>query len=328
MLVKELRNAISKYTNEEKDNIIVELYKRIPKAKKEDYDIDNFILNIQNKEKNKTAKKQENLSIKDLKKQVDFFISCANQNLYVAPNRVIPKSERSKWRFKVKDFYKKLSSIKADTPDGIIATDLLKDLYRLLSYSSCYLTFTTWETFRAIGVSQSDFLLNIVKRKLINGINKENIEYCIDLLNMEYSPYEYHSNILVSFKSCLNTPDAKYLAIECLKEHVTKKLNKLKELKKAKKETFDCEESISYFVETIFYIYFDLCEYDNGIKYFHKNYVEERDDEIKEYVLLELIEFYDLPDVWIKEYESHPNIKYRDTLKEKYKKVKKNKKFD
>ena len=34
MLVKELRNAISKYTNEEKDNIIVELYKRIPKAKK------------------------------------------------------------------------------------------------------------------------------------------------------------------------------------------------------------------------------------------------------------------------------------------------------
>lgn len=179
MLVKELRNAISKYTNEEKDNIIVELYKRIPKAKKEDYDIDNFILNIQNKEKNKTAKKQENLSIKDLKKQVDFFISCANQNLYVAPNRVIPKSERSKWRFKVKDFYKKLSSIKANTPDGIIATDLLKDLYRLLSYSSCYLTFTTWETFRAIGVSQSDFLLNIVKRKLINGINKENIEYCM-----------------------------------------------------------------------------------------------------------------------------------------------------
>ena len=97
-----------------------------------------------------------------MKKQVDFFISCANPNLYVAPNRVIPKSERSKWRFKVKDFYKKLSSIKADTPDGIIATDLLKDLYRLLSYSSCYLTFTTWETFRVIGVSQSVFLLNLV----------------------------------------------------------------------------------------------------------------------------------------------------------------------
>ena len=143
MLVKELRNAISKYTNEEKDVIIVELYKRIPKSKKEDYDIDNFILNIKNKEKLKTVKKEENLSIEDLKKQVDFFISCANQNLYVAPNRVIPKSERSKWRFKVKDFYKKLSSIKADTPDGIVATDLLKDLYRVLSYGSCYLTFTT-----------------------------------------------------------------------------------------------------------------------------------------------------------------------------------------
>ena len=106
MLVKELRNAISKYTNEEKDNIIVELYKRIPKAKKEDYDIDNFILNIKNKEKNKTSKKQENLSIEDFKKQVNFFISCANQNLYVAPNRVIPKSEGLNGDSKLKIFTK------------------------------------------------------------------------------------------------------------------------------------------------------------------------------------------------------------------------------
>lgn len=328
MLVKELRNAISKYTNEEKDDIIVELYKRIPKSKKEDYDIDNFILNIKNKEKRKTVKKEENLSIEDLKKQVDFFISCANQNLYVAPNRVIPKSERSKWRFKVKDFYKKLSSIKADTPDGIIATDLLKDLYRVLSYGSCYLTFTTWETFGAIGVSQSSFLTNVVKRKLINGINKESMEYCIDLLNMEHSPYEYHSDVLICFTSCLNTPDARYLAIECLKEHIIKKKEKFKELKKAKKQTHNCEVSIEYFVETIFYLYFDLCEYDNGIKYFQKNYPEQRDKEIKEYILLGLIEFYNLPDIWIKEYESHINLDYRDDLKETYKKLKKDKKFD
>ncbi len=49
MLVKELKDVISKYRKEEKDKIIIELYKRIPKSKKEDYDIDNYILNIKQK---------------------------------------------------------------------------------------------------------------------------------------------------------------------------------------------------------------------------------------------------------------------------------------
>lgn len=34
MLVKELKDVISKYSKEEKDKIIIELYKRIPKSKK------------------------------------------------------------------------------------------------------------------------------------------------------------------------------------------------------------------------------------------------------------------------------------------------------
>ncbi len=52
MLVKDLKKVISKYSNDEKDKIIVELYKRIPKSIKEDYDLDNYILNIKNQNKN------------------------------------------------------------------------------------------------------------------------------------------------------------------------------------------------------------------------------------------------------------------------------------
>ena len=44
MLVKELKDVISKYRKEEKDKIIIELYKRIPKSKKEDYDKENYKL--------------------------------------------------------------------------------------------------------------------------------------------------------------------------------------------------------------------------------------------------------------------------------------------
>ena len=44
MLVKELKDVISKYSKEEKDKIIIELYKKIPKSKKEDYDKENYKL--------------------------------------------------------------------------------------------------------------------------------------------------------------------------------------------------------------------------------------------------------------------------------------------
>ena len=46
MKIPELRNIIQKYNSNDKDKIIVELYKRIPKRVKEDYDIDDFITNI------------------------------------------------------------------------------------------------------------------------------------------------------------------------------------------------------------------------------------------------------------------------------------------
>lgn len=45
MLVNELRKEIEKYDKNELQNIIVELYKRIPKDKKDGYNVDEFIKN-------------------------------------------------------------------------------------------------------------------------------------------------------------------------------------------------------------------------------------------------------------------------------------------
>ena len=50
MLLKDLKNEIKKYNKKELESIIVELYKRLPKSKKEDYDIDNFIKNMETSE--------------------------------------------------------------------------------------------------------------------------------------------------------------------------------------------------------------------------------------------------------------------------------------
>ena len=42
MKVAEIKEILKKYNNEEKEKIIIELYKRIPKRVKEDYNIDNY----------------------------------------------------------------------------------------------------------------------------------------------------------------------------------------------------------------------------------------------------------------------------------------------
>ena len=181
MKVSELREIIKKYNEEDKEKIIVELYKRIPKRTKEDYNIDNYIMNLNEK----VEKSDKEFTIERLEKEVNYFVECANSDLYASPNKIISKSERSKWRFKVKNFYKKLNSFLPTTEDGKKATDLLKDLFIILSFGTHYLTFSSWNTFGAIQISQSEFLMNIVQRKLANGITDDNLSYCIELLKVQ-----------------------------------------------------------------------------------------------------------------------------------------------
>lgn len=313
MKVNELKETIKHYNEKDKEKIIVELYKRIPKNIKEDYSIDEYIVNLNEK----IEKVNTNITIEKLEKEVKYFIECASDDLYVRPNKIISKNERSKWRFKVKTFYKQLNSFISTTEEGKNATDLLTDLFKILSFGTNYLTFSSWNTFGAIQVSQSEFLENIVQRKLSNGVTKESLLYCIDLLNAKYDPQEYHKTILYSFTSCLKTTDAKYMAIELLKE----KAEDWK-IKYEKEKNYENQEYLNYFIECIVHIYFELCESQEGIKYFHKQYIE-RNKEIKEYILLKMLEESNLYKDWILEYESQiGKIDYRDSLKEKYKEYK------
>lgn len=318
MKVDELREVIKKYSEEEKSKIIVELYKRIPKNIKEEYGIDTYIVDANKK----VEKESKNITIERLEKEVKFFIECAWDDLYVKPNRIIPKSERSKWRFKVKTFYKQLNSFLPESEEGKKATDLLKELFSILSFGTNYLTFSSWNTFGAVQISQSDFLKNIVERKLSNGITNENLKYCVELLNVKYDPQEYHRDIIWSFESCLKTPDARNMAIELLKEQ-----EEIWREKYQKNSNYENEEYVNYFVECIVDIYFRLCETDKGIRYFHKQYIE-KTKEIKEYILLSKLEHFGLDEEWIEEYEKHlGKIGYRDELKEKYKELKNSRKL-
>ena len=322
MLVSELKKEVEKYDKKELIKIITELYKRVPKKKKEDYDIDEFIRTL----KNNDVKKTKPLTFEELQKEIIYFLMCVDNDLYATPNKIISKKERSSWRFKVKKYYKELTSIMPDSKHGVVATSLLIEIFKRLSIGSNILLFVNWETFKALGVNQSDYYDMLMKRILFDGYSNENLQKCIDLLDVPKDPYELSYNMFWTFIDNLNTPYIKEQALKLLEDKVQILNQKLKEVKDYQKE-FAIKSNINNYVECILEIYLLLHDSIKGINYFHKNYIES-DKEVKEYILLdkidELMNALNLKNVWIEEYESKMNqIDFRQSIKEKYSKLKK-----
>lgn len=314
MLVSELKEEIKKYNQKDLENIIVELYKRIPKNKKEDYNIDDFIKNVDNKQKINSKKE---FNFEELEKEIKYFLSCVDNEYYVVPNKIVSKKERSSWRFKVKRYYKELSNIIPNSDNGAQATMLLIEIFKRLSIGSNRLLFINWETFRALGVSQSDYYDNILKRILYNGYTKENLQKCIDFLDIVKDPYELSYDMFYTYISNLKTIDNKEVSIQLINEKIEDLKLKLKDEKNSRIE-YDLQELLNEYVECVTDIYFELEEIEKGIKFFHKNYIE-RSKEIKEYVLLNKLDVADLIDAWLKEYEQNMNkINFRESLKKRY----------
>ena len=314
MLVSELKEEIKKYNQKDLENIIVELYKRIPKNKKEDYNIDDFIKNVDNKQKINSKKE---FNFEELEKEIKYFFCFFDNEYYVVPNKIVSKKERSSWRFKVKRYYKELSNIIPNSDNGAQATMLLIEIFKRLSIGSNRLLFINWETFRALGVSQSDYYDNILKRILYNGYTKENLQKCIDFLDIVKDPYELSYDMFYTYISNLKTIDNKEVSIQLINEKIEDLKLKFKNEKNSGKQ-FDLQELLNEYVECVTDIYFELEEIEKGIKFFHKNYIE-RSKEIKEYVLLNKLDVADLIDAWLKEYEQNMNkINFRESLKKRY----------
>ena len=320
MLVKDLRKTLEKYDKKEMTDIIVELYKRLPKKVKEDYDIDKFIEDINNK----TKKEEKNVSFEDLCSEVRYFLDCAKAGYYSSPNKVVPKKERSNWRFKAKRYYKELTKTIPTTDIGVKSTKLLIELYELVSRGTNTLVFTNWDTFKALGVSQTEYFDMLLKRILSTGNSINNIKVCIDLLDNCKDPDILDEFLINIFIDNLRTEESKLTAINLLYEKVVKVKEKIKGLGKKYNyhDMYYLEEDNNLYVETVTRLYFSSFEVDEGIKYYQKNYIH-YNSEVKEYILLEILRELELYEEWITEYESaSKKIKLREELTRDYEKIK------
>ena len=321
MKVSEIRTELKKYNSKELENIIIELYQRIPKRKKEEHNIDLLIKDVNYKKKEKL--KEENLGFDELQKEMKYFFSCVDEGLYSSPNNTISKSERSGYRFKVKKYYKKLCEIDGNSPDFEYATNLLIELYKRLSKGSNYLLFANWETFRALGVEQVDFLEVIVKRLLYKEVNEDRLKRCIDVLNNPKDPYGgCYDYFYRRFAHLIKDSESRKISVKLLNDIIIENKSNLNGLGKYDRKRYNIEETINHNIICLINLCFDNTDYDEGISYFHKNYIRSN-SEVKEYILLEELYERELYEYWIKEYESNKKIKYRESLVSQYNELKK-----
>lgn len=335
MLVSELKDILKDYQEEELRLLAVELYKAMPKGLKEDKEIDTLVREgkelLHKKKGQKVPKKP--VDVNSLGEEIEEFIANAYQQNYFAPNRIIPKKERPKWRFKVKAYVKDLQSVPAEGPEGLLAAELLGKLYTMVAYSCSYYLFSTEAPFRSVGIGQSEFLEIALTKRFAHGLDQEAVKAGFTLtmaegMDRETSEDELFQILIMTLK----TPDAREMA---LKEAIQRKEEldaRWKAASGGKKRSYGYSsaeyrytEKGNHLVELALQLYMALCDYDEGIAYFKKNYQKEG-HEIKLYVLLRYLYFADLKEYWVREYEEavKKKIKPRESLQKVYKYIKEN----
>lgn len=98
-----MRNLLKDKDIKDINDAFVEVYKALPKAKKEE--IDPYIISIINGEGKKKPKPEE-LSLPELFDQISFLINNAYLGNYIGPNRIIPKGIDLSGVFRLKDTLK------------------------------------------------------------------------------------------------------------------------------------------------------------------------------------------------------------------------------
>ncbi len=334
MLVSEVRELLKRYKEEDLRLLISEIYKAIPKKLREDKDIDALLQDVHAYMRiGKVESRQDKqIFVNDLKQKIDLFIDHAYKQYYFAPNSFIHKKERPKWRFIVKAFIKDLQDISIVSAEGNIATDLLKKLYEMLSYACSYYIFNTENPFRSVGIEQTVLLDTVIMRKLGSGINNESVKSVIELVtNSELDRETIHSSLIQVLVMNLKSPDSKVIAIEqckLLKKELQSKPTPAKKTWSSDSSDYKRVDKINNLVETVFRIYTELYEYDEGIKYFNGNNIE-RDAEVSLYVLLSLLLEYNLKELWLREYDEaqKKGVKPRESLRKTHKYILENDKL-
>ncbi|MFS0645746.1 hypothetical protein [Siminovitchia sp. 179-K 8D1 HS] len=329
MKVSELREKIRSSTKDELQQIIVEMYKQIPKRMREEKEIDRL---IEEPEVFKKSRKSAKQSMKDLdfhsvEQETKTFIANAWAQNYFAPNRAVPKKERSNWRFTAKRLVEQVMSFSNHPVHQKACASLMEELYRLFVYASGHYVFASQEPFDTLKIPQTDFLEWVVLLKKETEDPDQWISGSLKLVIEEDSNYYTTTRSLLGvLLRALNNAPLKERMVAIAEELLHEKR---KALKRSKRDgIWKNEQYINHLVQMIFMTQSALGEYQEAINVFKKYYIESG-REIKLFVLLQLIMHHQSTNSWINVYEHavKQGIKPREGLQEAYEYIKQENEF-
>jgi hypothetical protein len=322
MKVQELRDLLKAADRDLLEKAFVESYKHLTKKQKEE--ADQAIADALSGKSVKSTVKKESVNFDELELQITEFLENAYAQNYFAPNRIIPKSQRPKWRFMVKNYIKELEKISVDDANYTRSAKLLTDLYHMLCEACNYYLFSTDDAFRSVGWQQPDLFQMVVKKTFGDGYSREKVSalllYSVSGgLSRESLHIEQESVLLAELK----TSDVKYMAIEEARKLIDERKQKLKGLKKYDSKRYSLEEEINNLCDVILMTAIELAEPSSGIEYYFQNY-ERSDKEITLYCALKIADWVEDEELWIKiyEYGIGKKIKPREWLVGKYESLK------
>lgn len=321
MKVQELRQLLSASDRKFVEMAFVKSYKQLRKGQKEE--IDPVLIDILKGNVAEKKKTENGINFEDLEKQIDVFIKNAYAQNYIVPNRTIPKSQRPKWRFMVKNFIKELEKIPPESEKYVRAVKLLKDLYTLMCDACNYYLFSSDDPFRSIGWEQPKLFELLVKKTFAVDYSRENIsQMLLYATTGGLSRESLHIEQEMVLLGGLRTSDVKLIAMEEAKKLVEERAKKLKGLGK-QESRYDLEDAVNELCGMILLLSIVLAEPETGVTYYFKH-ARKHDREITLYCALDLIDWMEEEDLWIKVYEDAVKgaIKPRESLKCKYEKYK------
>ena len=204
MYLKDLKAVISECTPAELKQIIVELYKTMPKEVKEERDIEAFI-HATNKSTPAKTEQQRSRKIASLmntvvKKNTDFttfnnevvtFINNVSSGAYFEANNKISEDKRLNWHVTTKQYIQQLNDYPVEKVNGDEATELLAQLFILLNESYYFESFMVEDVYRSLGLEMLDLYQMIVKRAFHKGTTAESIQYSLNLVIEQYRHPSY-----------------------------------------------------------------------------------------------------------------------------------------
>lgn len=323
MKVQELRQLMESADMEHLMKAFIESYKHLRKAQKDE--IDPVLVDILKGKEVVKKKTEEIVEFDDLEQQIKVFIENAYAQNYFAPNRVIPKNQRPKWRFMVKNFIKELEKIEPEDSNYVRAVKLLTDIYALICEGCNVYLFSTEDPFRSIGWEQAALFELVVRKTFAAGYMREDISRLLLLsatggLSME-ALHIHQEMVLIDG---LKTKDAKYMAIEEAQKLIGEKMGRLGKLKKYDSGRYHLEEAVNGFCDVILLLSDALAETVEGVEYYFKHHISD-DQESALYHALRLIDDIEADELWIQVYEYgiEHKIKPAGHIQAKYEKLKK-----